>query len=268
MSTLELVQTLFDHRMQLMAWVLCSILLYALATNLLHVLRKASSTRAGRLLKSLESWPHSLWLFQALRFCYYLGIPYLALMEGITNPTLMGLWPAHWFGPQWFGELVLGLVLGLGTLALLTWGWRHYAKAVAQMRYGVGRRPYAAERLMLITPWGWGLVVLDVLYLEMHWAFYRSATIPMLGIYHGVFIGFLLVLVEWWLNPEIRRGWAIVHRKGESLTTAAIAFSISVIYYFTSSTWLCLAIHLMIQFGLVSFLTMSSGLLDHKGQGD
>jgi hypothetical protein len=268
MSTLELVQTLFDYRMQLIVWVLCSILLYGLAANLLHVLRRASSTRAGRLLKAFESWPHSLWLFQALRFCYYLGIPYVALMKGITNPTLMGLWSAHWFGPHSFQELGLGVVLGLGTLALLAWGWRHYARATAQMGYQVGRRPYLAERRLLVTPWGWGLIVLDVLYLGMHWAFYRSATIRLLGNYYGVFAGFLLVLGEWWLNPEIRKGWGMAHRSGESLTTAAMAFSIAIIYYFTSSTWLCMAIHLIIQFGLVSFLTMSSGLLDHKGESD
>jgi hypothetical protein len=268
MSTLELVETLFDYRMQLIVWVLCSILLYGLAANLLHVLRRASSTRAGRLLTALESWPHNLWLFEGLRFCYYLGIPYVALMKGITNPSLMGLWSSHWFGPQWFQELGLGVVLGLGTLALLVWGWRRYVKAAGQMRYRMGSRPYLTERRMLVTPWGWGLIVLGVLYLEVHWAFYRSATIQVLGNYHGTFVSLLLILGEWWLNPQIRKGWGMAHRTGKSLTTAAMAFSITIIYYFTSSTWLCMAIHLILQFGLLSFLMMSSSLLDQEGESD
>jgi len=268
MSTLELAKALFDYKVQLIAWVLFSILIYALSTNLLHFLRSVPSGRFVRLLKAFDSWPHSIWFFQALRFLYYLCIPYVALTRGLTNTTLMGMWQVHWFGESWFQGLALGTVLGLGLLVLLVWGWRQYLQAAAGIQQQVLRIPYLIERRILVTPWGWGLIVLDVLYLEMHWAFYRSATIRMLGAYYGVFLGFLLIVAEWWLNPEIRRNLSMAHRGGEAVTNTAMALGIAIIYYFTSNLWLCIAIHLTIQFGLLSFLTMIYGSPDHEGQGN
>ena len=110
--------------------------------------------------------------------------------------------------------------------------------------------------------------MLDVLYLEMHWAFYRGATIHLLGDYYGVFAGLLLVLAEWWLNPAIREQVSPARRSGDTITTMAIAFSISVIYYVTANLWLCMVVHLAVQCGLLAFLAVSRGLPDHEGKRD
>jgi hypothetical protein len=263
MSTSELIEALFDYRADLIFWTLASICVYAIGVNLLRFLRSSASGRIGHVLKTFESQPHSFWLLQAVRFIYYLGIPYLALIRGVTNPGLMGLWVV-----DRFEGIALGTGLGLGTLILLIWGWRHYLRAVAEIGHGPQERPFLAQVRTLLTPWGWGLVLLEILYLEMHWAFYRGATIRLLGDYYGVFLSFLLILAEWWLNPEIRRNLGMAHRGGETMTTVATALSITIIYSITSSLWLCMAAHLAIEFGLLSFLAVSYGLSDHEGQKD
>jgi hypothetical protein len=266
MSTSGLMEALFDYRADLILWTLSSVGIYAVGVNLLHFLHSPSSGRFGLLLRTFEAWPHSYWFFQALRFLYYLCIPYVALTRGATNPTLMGMWATDWFEVRWFEGIALGMTLGLGTLIILCWGWRHCLRTMAEIRHWPQGRPFLAESRTLLTPWGWGLILLEVLYLEIHWAFYRGATVRLLGDYYGVFLSFLLILAEWWLNPELRKGLGMTHRSGEIMTTVAIALSITTIYYFTSNLWLCIAIHLAIQFGLISFLLVSSGSTNYEPQ--
>jgi hypothetical protein len=267
MSTPELLHAILDYRLELLLWVMASILVYGITVNLRYRLWQAPSSRLGRRLTALENSPHSLWLFQALRFVYYLCVPYLAITRGVTNPTSMGMWAADWFDERWLGELTLGLALGLGALALLLWGWRHYLLAVRGIEAQWAGEPHLFQRKVLAAPWGWGLILLEVLYLEMHWAFYRSMTIRFAGEYYGVFLSFLLVLGEWCLNPAIRNDLGIARRAGEILTTIAIAFSISVVFYFTANLWLCIVVHLILQFGLLAFLASSCGLPYHEGEG-
>ncbi len=268
MSTLELLDSILDYKLELVIWVLVSILVYGIAVNLWYHLRRSPSSRVSRRLRTFESWPYGLWLFQVLRLVYYLGVPYLALTRGVSNPTLMGVWAPDWFEERWFGELASGLALGLGACLLLFWGWRHYLLATKETDGQLAGEPYFFQRSLLAAPWGWGLIVLEVLYLEMHWAFYRSATIRVAGEYYGVFLGFLLVLTEWCLNPVIRNDIGVATRGGEALTTATIAFSVSVIYYFTANLWLCLVVHLAMQFGLLSLLNLSSDLPYHEGESN
>jgi hypothetical protein len=267
MSTPEALNAILDYRLELALWVVASIVVYGITVNLRHHLRQAPSSRLGRSLAALENSPHSLWLFQALRFLYYLCVPYLAVTRGVTDPTSMGMWAADWFDGHWLTELTLGLALGLGALVLLIWGWRHYLVAARGLEPRWTTEPHVFERKVLAAPWGWGLILLEVLYLEMHWAFYRSATIRFAGEYYGVFLGFLLVLGEWCLNPAIRADLSMTRRAGEILTTIVIAFSISVVFYFTANLWLCIVVHLALQFGLLSFLALSCGLPYHEGEG-
>ncbi len=255
------MEALLDYRASLIVWTLASISIYALGANLLRLLRSPSSGRIGRFLRTFKSWPHCFWILQALRFIYYLCIPYVALTRGITNPALLGI---RLTDP--FEGIALGTAIGLGTLVLLIWGWRHYLNAIAEMVPRPHDRPFLIELRTLRSPWGWGLILLEVLYLEIHWAFYRGATIQLFGDYYGVFSSLVLILAEWWLSPDIRRSLGMAYRSGEVLTTAATALSISTIYYFSSSLWLCLAVHLVTQFGLLSFLALSYRLPDYEGQ--
>ncbi len=268
MSTSGLIEALFDYRADLILWTLSSVAIYALSVNLLHFLRSPSSGRLGHSMRTFERWPHSFWLFQALRFIYYLCIPYAALTRGVTNPVLMGMWAMRWFEISWFEDVALGTVLGLGTLILILWAWRHYLQATAEIGHSQQSRPFLPQVRALLTPWGWGLILLEVLYLETHWAFYRGAAIRLLGDYYGAFASLLVILTEWWLNPEIRRNLGMMYQRGETMTTAATALSITVTYYFTSNLWLCLAVHLAIQFGLLWLLALSYASPDYEGQSN
>ena len=263
-----MLHALFDYRLELVVWVLGSVLLYGVAVNVWQRLRRTSSGRLGRSTTALVSQPGGLWLSQALRFLYYLCIPYLALSRGVTSPILMGMWGAGWFQPGWASQLALGLAVGVATLALLLWSWRHFLLAAHETDQGTPGAPYSFQRRVLAVPWGWGLIVLEVLYLEMHWAFYRGATIRAMGEYYGVFGGLVLVLAEWGLNPLFRHNLSTATRDGETMTTAVTAFSMVVIYYLTANLWLCIVVHLIIQFGLVTFLATSSRLVDQEPQGD
>ena len=266
MFDLQLLDILSDYRLELVAWVLCSILIYSLAVNVSHFLRRSSWNRLNRPLTALDRWPHRLWLHQVLRFTYYLGIPYLALTRGVTSPVLMGMWGTHWFQPPWAGELAMGALAGLGALLLLLWSWRHFLLITAGLDPEAQASPYPLQRRLLSVPWGWGLLLLDVLYLEMHWAFYRSAAIRSLGDYYGVLVGFLLILAEWSLDPRLRRDLSMTNRDGKTMTTVATAFAVGIVYYLTANLWLCMAVHLIIQFGLLSFLALNRQLVDQEGE--
>jgi hypothetical protein len=264
MTNLELLLSLLDYRVELALWVLLSVLIYGLSVNVVHRLRRAPSSRLGRYWATFEDWPHSLWLIHGLRFLYYLCVPYLALTRGVTSPLLMGMWGVHRFQAQWGAQMAVGVALALGALLLLLWSWRHSQLTTNEAEPSRPATPYAFQRKVIAVPWGWGLIALDILYLEMHWAFYRGATIRSLGSYFGVFAGLLLVLAEWGLNPAMREDIGLAKRDGEAITTVVIALSISIIYYFTTNLWLCIAIHLMLQFGLLSFLAISRVLADHQ----
>jgi len=269
MSNLDLLRSIFDFRVELLLWVLCSIFLYGLATNLPRYIRPKPRGRAGAFLTAVARSSYTPLVVEACRCLYFLGVPYLALTRGVTSPLLMGLWGPDWFRPSWFEQLALGTVLAVGALLLLLWGWRHWLLASAPFRrQGKLGRDYYFQRQLLAAPWGWGPILLEVLYLEMHWAFYRSATIRLSGAYHGVFAGFVLVAAELLLNPVVREDLSISHRNGETLTLLATALVVSIIYGFTSNLWLCLLAHLGIQFGLLAFLALSQPLVDQEGQQD
>lgn len=262
MSTPGLIEALFDYRADSILWTLASIGLYGLAVNLVHGLRSLSSGRLAELLGKFESHPYGYACLHVLRFLYYLFVPYVALTRGVTNARLLGVWSNDWFTVRWFERLALGTVLGFGALVLLLWGWRRYLRAMPASGFSPERRPFLAEARTVLTPWGWGLILLEVLYLEIHWAFYRGATIRLLGNYYGVFLGLLVILAERCLNPATRGHRGIARQQEDTLTTAAVALAITIIYYFTSNLWLCVAVHQAIQCALLLFLAVRYGSTD------
>ena len=266
MSNLDLLRSLLDFRVELLLWVLCSIIAYCLAVNVPHYVRLKQGSRGRRFLTVLERSPYSAWLVEVFRLAYFLGIPYLALTLGVTSPLLMGLWGTDWFRPPWFRQIALGVALSLGALLLLLWGWRHALSASDPFEGSRRRQVYSFQRRLLMASWGWGAIVLEVLYLEIHWAFYRSAAIRLSDAYYGAFAGFLLVVLELLLNPAVREDLSISHRSGETLSLLATALVVTVIYALTSNLWLCILAHLGIQFGLLGFLEVSRPLTEDERQ--
>lgn len=254
MSLLQILLSLLDYKARLLLWIAGSVALYALAVNSLDYGRSGLSRartgrlphgRLGRLVTRLDSWPHRFWLYQIFRFAYHVGLPFLALIKGAMSPRLLGL-----SGLDWIEGIGAGVLLGLGAFLLLVWGWSHYSRSLGRRKV---ERPRLAEVHILSQPWGWPLILLEIIYLEAHWAFYRSGPLAVLGDYWGVFAGLGIVLAEWATNPELRRNLG-TERQGGILWTGSLALVIAILFLFTRNLWLCALIHLGLEIGLLAIL--------------
>jgi hypothetical protein len=254
LSLLQILLSLLDYKARLLLWIAGSVALYALAVNFLDYSRPGLSrartgrsphTRLSRLVTRLDSWPYRFWLDQIFRFAYYVGLPFLALIKGVMSPRLLGLSDL-----DWIGGIGAGVPLGLGAFLLLVWGWSHYIRSLGRRKV---ERPRSAEAHILSQPWGWLLILLEIIYLEAHWAFYRSGPLAVLGDYWGVFAGLGVVFVEWATNPTLRRNLGR-ERQGEILWNGSLALVIAILFLFTRNLWLCAIIHLGLEIGLLAIL--------------
>lgn len=236
---------LLDYKAWLLLWITSSVALYALTVNLLDYGRRRSRSRLRRLVTRLDFWPHRFWLYQVLRFAYYVGFPFLALIKGAMSLRLLGLSDLDWI--KGIGAAV---PLGLGAFLLLAWGWSHYIRSLGRREV---ERPHLAEAQILSQPWGWPLILLETICLEAHWAFYRSGPLAVLGDYWGVFAGLGIVYLEWATNPTLRRNLG-TERQGEILWSGSLALVIAILFLFTRNLWLCALIHLGLEAGLLAIL--------------
>jgi hypothetical protein len=213
----------------LLFWLLGSVLVYTLSTNVLWLIR-------SRDLRSLAIRA----LAQIGRFLFFVGIPYLVLggwprrpFQGLLSLEDMGLvgpgplWPVN----RWLEAAGTGLGVGLLVLLFLVLAWNGAQRGAD----GPGTR-------LPSRPW-WALPV-DVLYLQVHWAFYRAAAAALLGDnYAGIFVGLSLIYLEWSLNPGWRRGWRWPSQAPGQWLHAALALVSAILFLLTRNLWVCLAIH-------------------------
>jgi hypothetical protein len=218
----------------LLFWVGGSLLIYVLAANALWLAR---STRLGRL-------PAGQWLVQAGRFLFYLGIPYLALggwprqpytgllsLEDMGIVGLSGRWPVT----RWLEALGTGLTVGLVAFLVLIVAWSGAQRMAGRVQLCFPSRP-------------WWAIWVDVLYLEVHWAFYRGAlSVALDDLYAAVFWGLGLVYVEWALDPFWRQGWRLGSQAAERWLRAALALVIALLFFLTRNLWVCLGVHWLLE---------------------
>jgi hypothetical protein len=214
----------------LLLWVVASVLVYAAGTSLAWHVRRRDSWRV----------PYDQWLVEGARFIFYLVVPYLALggwprqpYQGLLAPADMGLvgpgpaWPAS----RWLEAAGTGLGLGLLALLVLLVARSQATRAGGGDAFGFFPQP-------------WWLLLVDGLYLEVHWAFYRGALAVMLGdLYAGVFLGLGLAFVEWSLNPSWREGWCQPSRAASLWLRAAVALLSALLFLLTRNLWVCLGMH-------------------------
>lgn len=218
----------------LLYWVLGSVLAYALAANAVWLARSRKP--------NLPIW--SDWLFQSARFAFYLGVPYLALggwplppFSALLVPQDMGLvgLGGRWSATRWLGTLGTALGFGFVSFLLLLLAWTSANRA----REGPGLR---------FAPRPWWLILIDVIYLEVHWAFYRGAlAVGLEDVYFGVFLGLALVFTEWALDPFWRLGWRTEKQAASQWLHAALALVVAVLYLFTRNLWVCMGVHLAVE---------------------
>lgn len=219
----------------LMFWVWGSVLAYILTTNALWLLKSTSFWRS----------PYSRWLAQVGRFLFYLGIPYLALggwprqpYQGLFSPEDMGIvgLDAGWPVTRWLEAAGTGLGIGLAASLILVLAWANANRCNEGIRLCFPSRP------------AWALLV-DGLYLEVHWAFYRSAlAVALDAAYAGIFWGLGLVYLEWGVNPLWRLRWRQESQSAELWLRAALALVAALLFLLTHNLWICLGVHWLLAF--------------------
>lgn len=218
----------------LLFWALGSALVYSLAAHLRWLVRARSFVR---------SLPART-LSEAGRFLFFLGVPYLVLggwprqpYQGLLSPQelgLVGLSPT-WPVTRWLEAAGTGVGIGFVALIVLGVAWRRANRALDGPALPFSPRP------------AW-LLLVDILYLEVHWAFYRAALGGALdSAYGGIFLGLGLVYLEWGLDPFWRRGWRRRTLVAGRWLRAALALVTTVLFLLTRNLWVCLAVHCLLE---------------------
>jgi hypothetical protein len=209
-------------------WTLASMTVAVLAILLVGAaqLDRWRATTGGHLLE------------QFLRLIYFIGVPYAALLTGSLASIDMGLTGAGgsilgWSPAEWLRGLSTALMLG--AIVLLPIGLA--SRQIARAGQPLGTDDRSA-----------GAVIVDAIYAEIHWAFYRAAPLILLGdVYAAAIFGALLVGVEWivvlirnGLNPapEERQMWL---RRGVLLALSATLFAL------TQNVWLAMLAHMVLE---------------------
>jgi len=237
MDALPSLLSLIDYKVESALWVVFSMGLYVLGADIAWHYRQPRPGRLGQWAKTVKGWLYRYWLLEAIRFLYYIGIPYAALLRGVVLPRLMGL--THL---DWVKGIGLGTALGGGAFLLLAliWGW--YARAIAALPLPARERRGASLGFAGSTD-GWS-PLREAIYLETHWAFYRSATVLLLDDhYAGIFLGFLLVTLEWAINPAWRTDLSLPWRSVNILMRWSMAFVMAIIFLLVRNLWLLVPIH-------------------------
>ena len=262
-----------DYKLEMSLWTALSVILYILSACGAWRYRQLRPGRIKQWAERAKNWPYSLWMRGLGRFLYYVGIPYLALLGGVAWPEPMGLKPRdmEWlryvfdstFGRPtrtplntidvlgWLRGIGLGTALGLGFFFLLALTWWHHIRSIKTLSPPLSTlRPVPFHRAE-----SWWALLLEVFYLEAHWAFYRSGPILLLNDYYmGSFLGFLIVSLEWWADPRLRAGLASPEQAGGILTQWGLALAMTVVFFFIRNFWLAVPIHWAIEMGCLGLI--------------
>lgn len=193
-------------------------------------------------------------LNSAVRFCYFIGLPYLVVTTGVLPPRFLGLKGLENFISIRVTEgvavtladlqkavtvlllesLVDGrAIIGVGLLALLM---------LIGLRLGLARLglELAADAQRS---------TLDALYNCLHWAFYRGIFWVITGdLYSGVVWGAVWVIGEGALVAWTQKDWQ--NQSLYYLTSTIILILTATIFYYSPNLWLLSLVHL----GLVAVI--------------
>ncbi len=246
----------FDYEGQLAAWIVASFLLYAIATQLAwHVRWYSARDEFGADEHSLQddglgqpyerSWHYLFtpWVEEALRFAYYLGIPFLAAVSGLLGADLLGIAGTAWADEQsvqgfLWEDWTQGAGLAAATMMAMAGAW--FAGRL------ISRRNQVQPVTVAFSGPLWHRL-LHAIYDQVHWAFYRSGPILWSGdVYWGTFAGLALVLVEAAINPAL--WWALKSPEtaGPPLFRLGMAVVSTLLFLATQNLWLTLGVHLIL----------------------
>jgi len=240
---------MMDTRWQLVAYVFASIILRMVGAQLC---RRRTDLAWVRFLSEGRA-------VSVLRFVYYIGLPYIALILGVVPGRYLGLvglgqaqeipveLDSGFFARirDYLSLVILnwlpnvGTVVALGAVTVLFLGitWLGYAFFRGRLTSGSGVSPSPPRQ-------GNSLRLIHIIYQAVHWSFYRSVVWLLTGdLYLGVFGGIILVVGEWILDA----GWMQSVRRVDSievpLIDASVLVATSLLFFFVPILWLLIPVH-------------------------
>ncbi len=210
-----------------------SIVLYATAANVAWASQSPRGARFSRLMAWLRTRSASRVAAELARWLYYLALPWATLMLGYSTARALGVWHL-----DWLENLVLTIGVALGAAIVFIWVWQPYARI---------EHPQSFDA----SGWNWARHMVELIYQQAHWAFYRSGPVLWLNdFYWGSFFGLALILIEGWTNPATRAKFLEVGRADTPLWTGSLAVVSTIIFVLTQNTWYCLIVHILLDLGL------------------
>lgn len=229
-----------DPRAMAMSLVVASFLLYVAGANIAWHYRAAPGGWVAQYISRHADTRLVRAFYEIWRLVYYVGFPYAALYLGWVDIRALGLGFLDWaIGLRW------AIVLALATWSLLMFVWVPYLRATSRMPVKVNWEGLT-----------WSRRVVEVIYMQAHWAFYRAACILLLrlffqddlAVYWGTSAGIALTFLEAWADPRVRRNIAQFGEDEPALWSAGQAIINMVGFVLTRNAWLLALIHLALEF--------------------
>ncbi len=180
-----------------------------------------------------------------LRLLYFVGIPYAALLTRAIAPIDMGLSGAGgsilgWTAAAWLHGL--GAAVTIGVVGLLPIGW-------ASRQITRAGLPLSADDRSA------GAIIVESIYSEIHWAFYRAAPLILLAdVYWAVLAGVILVGTEW-IVSLLRNGLdSVAAQRQLWLRRSAFLAMSAALFILTQNAWLTIGLHVVSEITLTMWL--------------
>ncbi len=243
-----------DPEVELTWWVLASLVLFVAGAWLAWRFQQSRSRSVEWLRRRLVERLSGRLFLQGVRLAYYVGLPYAALVRRALSLVVIGMrgpempepvwWTLGWRVEEWTHALGQAAGMGLLVTILLALGWRNALRAAGHI---------FLERGLPILPW-W-VIVREVLFSEIHWAFYRAVPLLILDdAYWAIGVSATFPLLEWTFNPDwwvqVRGGpqRELVLMQGVWLATSTVCF------FLTRNVWSVLLMHLVVALALNGWL--------------
>ncbi|PJF47917.1 MAG: hypothetical protein CUN48_06090 [Candidatus Thermofonsia Clade 3 bacterium] len=223
-----------NPKLQLALWVAGS---FAVGLAAVAAVYRFGGARLRRAL--VESELGSVFV-EVVRFSYYIGLPFGALITGALSVDLLGLGAiavedastlAGFTLRDWMrGSIAAGLATGFVLVVL--WLARRSADLPPAL--------FDAQPSAL-------LIVREAAYAEAHWAFYRAPFVLLFqDAYWGATAGFALVAVEWVLARRLRHTPPHANRPHALAATCCMLTS-GLLYVTARNLWLMIVAHAAIR---------------------
>lgn len=232
MSLTELLNLPFTPDQERLVWLGASLLLHVLGSLLAWML---SATRVWRPLRRFAVGP--------LRFAYFVGLPYAALLSGAVTLQALGI-----VGTAQAEHPGMAAAVALAGAVLITVWQYHLHRATRPLEPAAEspRPPGPSTRR-----WDWVFELIDAGYQEAHWAFYRGLPILLLqSVYAGAFVGLALILVEMLSDPATRYGLATPPHAERFALAGSLAVVSTVLFVLTGTSWAGAGAHLLTLIGV------------------